>query len=261
MAVSAPVLFVPLLASAPLQPPDAVQAVAFVELHVSVEVVPLARLVGEAANVAVGTGFAAVDTVTVAVAAVLLPPGPVQTNEYVVFAVRAPVLWVPLAANAPLHPPDAVQAVAFVELHVNVEADPLAILVGAAANVAVGVGELAGVTSTVTDLRAVVPPVPVHSSEYVVFCVSAPVLCVPLLASVPDQPPEAVHDVAFAELQVNVVELPLLRLVDVALIETVGASVIPGAPPPPPPQAARRNATTIMNKECFIESLILLSVE
>ena len=81
MAVRAPVLWVPLVANAPLQPPDAVQAIAFVELHVSVAVPPLAMLETEAANVAAGTGSVAADTVTVAVAAALLPPGPVHTNE------------------------------------------------------------------------------------------------------------------------------------------------------------------------------------
>jgi hypothetical protein len=81
VAVSAPVLLVPLVANAPLQPPEAAQAVAFVELHVNVEAAPLAMPLGETANVAVGTGLAAVDTVTVAVATVLAPPAPVQTNE------------------------------------------------------------------------------------------------------------------------------------------------------------------------------------
>jgi hypothetical protein len=89
------------------------------------------------------------------------------------------------------------------------------------------------------------------------------VLCVPLVATAPDQPPEAAHDVAFAEFQVNVVEPPLLRLVDAALIEAVGASapLVPTAPPPPPPQAASRKAATTMNNECFIQSLLLMWVE
>jgi len=81
------------------------------------------------------------------------------------------------------------------------------------------------------------------------------VLCVPLVATAPDQPPEAVHEVAFAELHVNVVEPPLLKVVAVALIETVGVSVIAGDPPPPPHEA-RKNAAVAPNKECFIESLL-----
>jgi hypothetical protein len=79
---------VPLLATAPLQPPEAVHAVALVELHVSVEVPPAATLVGFAVKVAVGTAV----TATVTVAAVLVPPGPAQVSEYVVVVVIAPVL-------------------------------------------------------------------------------------------------------------------------------------------------------------------------
>ena len=48
-----------------------------VELHVSVELPPLATEVGFAVNVTVGAGT----TVTVAVATLLVPPVPVQVNE------------------------------------------------------------------------------------------------------------------------------------------------------------------------------------
>jgi hypothetical protein len=64
--------------------------VALVELQVSVEAAPLSTAVGFAVNVAVGTGLAV--TVTMAVAAALVPPVPVQVSEYVVVAVKAPVL-------------------------------------------------------------------------------------------------------------------------------------------------------------------------
>ena len=132
--VIAPVLCVPLVALLPLQPPVAVQDVAFVELHVSVELPPLAIEVGVAVNVTVGAGT----TVTVAVAVLLVPPTPVQVNEYDVVTVRASVLCVPLVARVPLQPPMAVHEVALVELHVSVEAPPLAIEVGFAVNVTVG---------------------------------------------------------------------------------------------------------------------------
>jgi hypothetical protein len=66
----------------------AVQEVALVELQVSVDVPPLTIEVGLAVSMAVGL----VAMVTVAVAAVLVPPAPVQVSEYVVLAVRAPVL-------------------------------------------------------------------------------------------------------------------------------------------------------------------------
>jgi hypothetical protein len=88
-SVSAPVDWLPLEAFAPANvPPIAVHEVALVELQVSVDVPPLTIVAGFAVRVAVGW----VPIVTVAVAAALVPPAPVQVNEYVVVAVKAPVL-------------------------------------------------------------------------------------------------------------------------------------------------------------------------
>jgi hypothetical protein len=56
VTVSAAVEAVPLTGLDPLQPPDAVQLVALVELQLSVEVPPPAMLVGLADSVTVGTG-------------------------------------------------------------------------------------------------------------------------------------------------------------------------------------------------------------
>jgi hypothetical protein len=127
---------------APLQPPEAVHEVALVELHVSVEAVPLVTELGVAVSVTVGRGA----TVTVAVATLLAPSEPVQVSEYDVVAMRAPVLWLPLVASAPLQPPDAVHDVASVELQVSVEASPLLTEVCAALRDAVGC--VIGVTPT-----------------------------------------------------------------------------------------------------------------
>jgi hypothetical protein len=55
-----------------------------------------------------------------------------------VLAVRAAVTWVPLGATAPLQPPEPVQAVALVELHVRVLVAPLPTDVGVAASDTVG---------------------------------------------------------------------------------------------------------------------------
>ena len=52
------------------------------------------------------------------------------------------MLWVPLDANAPLKPLVPVQAVALVELQVNVAAPPYARSVELAVNVAVGAAGL-----------------------------------------------------------------------------------------------------------------------
>ena len=75
MAVSAFVLCEPDVPLVPVQPPDAVQLVAFVELHVNVDVLPDVMLLGAADNVTVGAGT----TVTLAVCAAE-PPVPLQLS-------------------------------------------------------------------------------------------------------------------------------------------------------------------------------------
>ena len=68
----------PLVLRLPLQPPDAVHAVALVELHVSVDALPAMTLDGLAATLTVGvpgSGFTATAAVWLAA-----PPGPVQVR-------------------------------------------------------------------------------------------------------------------------------------------------------------------------------------
>jgi hypothetical protein len=77
---------VPLVASVPLQPPEAVQEVASVEVQVRVEVVPGATDVGLAVTVAVGI------ICTVVVTGWLVPPSPVQVSVKSVALLSAPVL-------------------------------------------------------------------------------------------------------------------------------------------------------------------------
>ena len=62
------------------------------------------------------------------------------------------------------------------------------------------------VTETVVDWL-VEPPVPVQVNVNVVFAVRFPVLCEPEVPLVPVQPPDALHEVAFAAFHVRV-ELP-----------------------------------------------------
>jgi hypothetical protein len=61
-------------------------------------------------------------------------------------------------ASEPLQPPDAAQEVAPVEDHVNVEAVPLATVLGEAVNATVGAGVVT-VTDAVCDA---LPPAPVQ---------------------------------------------------------------------------------------------------
>jgi hypothetical protein len=76
LAFSAPVVCDPLTGLAPDQDPEAVQAVALVADQVSVELLPLATVLGLAERLMVGTGCV---TVTVADCAAL-PPLPVQLS-------------------------------------------------------------------------------------------------------------------------------------------------------------------------------------
>lgn len=76
VAVSVGVVSEPAVASEPLQPPEAVQAVALVDDQVRADVAPLFTVVGFAVKVTAGAG---VVTDTVADCAAL-PPAPVQVS-------------------------------------------------------------------------------------------------------------------------------------------------------------------------------------
>lgn len=134
VALTAPVALEPLAASAPVHPPLAWQAVALVEVQVSVEEPPAATEVGLAVSVAVGT------TLTVTETFELEPPAPLQTIENVELTVIAAVAWLPFVASVPVHPSDASHAVALVDVHVSVVVAPLFTEVEAALSVAAGTG-------------------------------------------------------------------------------------------------------------------------
>jgi hypothetical protein len=156
LALSAPVDCEPLVASAPDQPPEAVQELAFVEVQLRLVLPPLVTLVELALKLTVG---ADADTVTVA-DCVALPPDPVQVSMYLVVDVRDDVLVEPFIASLPAQPPDAEQEVAFVELQFKVDEPSLFTVLGLAARATVGA---AAVTVTVADCVAL-PPVPVQVS-------------------------------------------------------------------------------------------------
>ena len=134
--MTAPVDCVPLVASLPDQPPEAVHDVALLEDQVSVEVAPLATLVGFALIDTVGAGEET-DTVADCEAD---PPLPVQVMVYLVVAVSAAVVVEPLVASVPLQPPEAVQLVALLEDQLRVELPPLATVLGLALILTVGAG-------------------------------------------------------------------------------------------------------------------------
>jgi hypothetical protein len=123
--------WLPEAAFAPLQPPEAVQLVAFVDDQERVELEPAATVVGLALRSTVGAGVAWL-TVTVALR-LLVPPTPLsQVRVYVVVAASGPTLWLPEVAFAPLQPPDAVHESASVVVQVSVDDPWAATVVGLA---------------------------------------------------------------------------------------------------------------------------------
>jgi len=107
----------------------------------------------------------------------------------------------------------------------KVELPPGLMLVGLALKETVGAGAVAAVVVTVTDCAAL-PPLPVQVSVYFVVAVSAAVALVPFIGCAPLQPPEAMHDVAFVELQLNIAVLPLATVVGFAARAMPGAGLV-----------------------------------
>ncbi len=137
------------------------------------------------------------------------------------FALSAPVDCDPLVARVPDQAPEAAHEVALVEDHSSVAPPPLVTVLGLALKLTVGGGE---VTVTVADCAAL-PPAPVQLRVYVVLALSAPVDCEPLVGSLPDQPPEALQEVAWVVDQASVEPLPLATVLGLAARLIVGAGV------------------------------------
>jgi hypothetical protein len=70
---------------------------------------------------------------------------------------------------------------------------------------------------------------------------------VPLIATIPLHAPAALHDVALAEVQVRVVELPASMVVDDAFKVAVGKGT--ALDPPPPHADASREDPVIKNQK------------
>jgi hypothetical protein len=137
------------------------------------------------------------------------------------FVVSGPVDWEPLIGIDPVQAPEPLQAVALLVVHVTVELAPAAIDAGVALRFTRGAGEA---TVTVIDCVAV-PPAPVQVSVKLVVVVSAAVICVPLGAMLPLQPPLAVQLVASVAVQLSSVLVPGSTVVACAERFTAGVGV------------------------------------
>lgn len=130
------------MALAPLQPPDAVQDVAFVEDQVRVDEPPEEMADGEAEKLTVGA--TAPEVTVIEVDLLVEPPAPEHVIVYEAFAV-GDTDSVPEVAFDPDQSLDAEQDVALVEDQVRVEASPEAIEDGEAEKETVGAGVGGGV--------------------------------------------------------------------------------------------------------------------
>jgi hypothetical protein len=162
-----------------------------------------------------------VDTTTV-VLCLAVPALPVQVSVYVVVCVSAGVDFDPLIARLPDQPPEAVQALALVEVQVSIDVAPLEMLDGLALKETVGA---AAATVTVTDWDAE-PPLPWQVSVKSVVLLRATVVCEPRKGSAPVQPPDATQLVASVDDHSKVAVDPLFTVVGLAEIVTVGAGVV-----------------------------------
>lgn len=206
----------PLKGLTPDQAPVALQEVAFVDDQVSVAALPLAMVLGLALKLTVAPGCAL--TVTVADCAAL-PPAPLQLKVYVALAVRVPVDCEPLTGLLPDHAPEAEHEVALIADQFNVALLPLAIALGPTLKMILGAGDFTVTVAVCTAL----PPAPVQVKMYVALAARTPVDCEPLSGLLPDQAPEAEHDVAFAADQLSVELVPLVIVLGPTLRLTDGA--------------------------------------
>lgn len=143
MAVMLLSAWLPEIGFVPVHAPEAVQEAALVLVQVSVEPPPEGTEVGFAVNVSVGAGLAARATVT---DWPVEPPAPVHERLKVDVALITGDCSEPDAGLLPAHAPEAVQPVAFCELHVSVDRPPTATDVGFALNETVGAGTMLTVT-------------------------------------------------------------------------------------------------------------------
>jgi hypothetical protein len=146
VAVSAPVDFELAVAWLPLQPPEAVHAVALVEDQTNVELVPLATLVGLALKETVGrvAGGGVTDCTVTVVDRDVDPPVPVHVSVNWVVVARAVVVCEPLVGWTPLQPPDAMQLCALVALQSKITERPLATVLALGARATLGAELLGG---------------------------------------------------------------------------------------------------------------------
>jgi hypothetical protein len=184
--------------------------------------------------------------------AVAVPPMPVQVSVNVVLAESVLLGAVPLVDRSPDQPPEAVHDVAFVLVQESWVVLPLTAVVGVAVKLTVGAG-----TTVTVFVSLAVPPVPVQLSVNVVFAEIALLIMLPFMDCPPDQPPEALHELAFALVHDSCVLAPFAIAVGFSARLTVGAgttvTVFESLLEPPTPVQVSVNVV-------FVASALLVSL-
>jgi len=143
-------------------------------------------------------------------------------------SLSAAVGSLPEVAFEPLHAPEAVHDVAFVEDHVRVEVPLTFTEVGKALSVTVGAAGGGGLpfTVTVADCPAA-PPAPVHVRLNVELALMMGDCSEPAIAFAPAHAPEALQPVAFCEFHVSAERSPAATDVGLALKDRIGDGRMP----------------------------------
>lgn len=102
--------------------------------QVKVVAPPLLTAAGVALSITEGSGAC----IKMVVDCATVPPGPEHVSVKLVFTLRSAVRSAPEVALVPVHPPDAVQLVAFAVLQRRTDGWPLQTVVGVALNSTVG---------------------------------------------------------------------------------------------------------------------------
>ena len=136
-------------------------------------------------------------------------------------AVNAPVDCEPLTAFVPAQEPDAAQEVALSADQFNVVEAPKLTVLAMALKATVG----AKADTVMVTVWVAEPPLPLQVSAYSVVFESGPVGQLPLIATAPCQPSDAVQEVALVVCQLSLAVAPLATVVDEGVKITVGAGV------------------------------------
>src|SRR5690606_17538714 len=173
------------------------------------------------------------------------PPGPsqVSVNDE---SLATSTTSAPAGDRVPVHAPEAVHSVASALDHTASVACPTRTVFESSVKLNVGAPATCTVTVSESDR-----PLPLQVKVNCVSAVNGPTVSLPEVAFEPDQPPDAVHELALLADQVSSVVSPAPMVGGFADSETFGAGLSPGADRPPlPPHALKVAASSAESHSC-----------